>query len=156
MNWIKLSSETVLWLTLDIILLTILIILASKFYRRLKSTRRISERPIPKLKLCSVFEDKLRLYGSKRALTETFPLLLEALALMVDINISKSLTSKEILSKLRGFMEKNNVLLLEKMYALYEPVRFWNHQLTGYDLEVFRNGLIILERSFLKSGAQNP
>ncbi|MBS7626759.1 hypothetical protein KEJ51_06970 [Candidatus Bathyarchaeota archaeon] len=155
MNWIKFSSETVLWLTLDIILLTILIILIFKLYRRLKSARRILERPIPHLKLCSVFEDKLRLYGSKRALTETFPLLLEALASMVDINISKSLTSKEILSKLRGCMEKNNVLLLEKMYSLYEPVRFWNHQLTGYDLEVFRNGLIALERSILRSGAQN-
>ncbi|MGQ9542768.1 MAG: hypothetical protein ACUVTM_01580 [Candidatus Bathyarchaeia archaeon] len=155
MSWLKFSGETALWLTLNLILLSIILILLSKFLKRLKSMGRVVEEAAPTLKLCSVFDYILRMHGPKRALTDTFLLLLEAIASRVNVEIPKSLTSKEVMSRLRERLEGRFATLLDKMYALYEPTRFWSHHPTEHELAIFRAGLLTLDGT-LKTEDQTP
>jgi hypothetical protein len=143
---VTLSSEAMLWLTIDAMLLTAFGILLLRFLKKLRGRKRVKRKNLPRIRITSRFEESLRSHGGRQAIAETLPMLLEAVASRSDLSTPKSSTSKELLLAItKQNLPENAKKVLDEMYRLYEPTRFWNHSPDPEETSSFGRGLQTIE-----------
>ncbi len=143
---VTLSSDAMLWLTIDAILLAAFGILLLRLLRKLRARKKVKRKSLPRIQITSKFEESLRSHGGRQAIAEILPILLETIASRSDLNPSMSLTSKEMLSAIMmHHLPDDAQKVLAEMYWLYEPARFWNHSPDQEGISSFSRGLQTIE-----------
>lgn len=147
----ELSTETQFWLILNVILLTIIITLGMKLFRKRK------------LKTChtpfsaswtTLFDDLTHSEGASKAITVTFSRVIGDLENHLGLGSSGSLTSREVLFLMRSKLGEDIMRDLMRLYEIYEPIRFGGKNAEEEDSEEFRRILIRLADRIQSSGVE--
>ena len=150
---IKLSPEAQLWITINAILITVIIILVIRLIKRRSPRPSYHPVRIPP-KWVSIFDQLLRSEGPSRAITRTFIMILEDLSGRIGLSLKESLTSREALKIISSRLPREVEHCLSKLYNIYEPIRFGGKDVEVHNVEEFRKTLTILESRIRDLGGE--
>jgi len=146
----KLTLETQFWITINLILIALIIILTINLVKKgLKST---PSRTVFMDTWIPSFDYLSRMNGFSEAVIKVFNQVIEGLKEDMGLSLRKSLTARECLLIICSHLPDQTRHKLMRLYSIYEPIRFGGRTAEERDAQEFRKILLELIKEIKQSG----